>query len=134
MILSPRKSEAELIERIKEISGQDVRACYQCGKCSAGCPVASAMDLMPNQILRLIQLGEHERALASRTIWLCASCNTCTARCPKSVDPARLMDALRTILTREGTSHLQIPAIPAEVLTDAPQQALIAGFRKLVGY
>lgn len=134
MILSSQKMQTDLIEQIKEISGQDVRACYQCGKCSAGCPVASAMDLMPNQILRLIQLGEHERALASRTVWVCASCNTCTARCPKSVDPARLMDALRTILTRQGVAHLHIPSIPAEVLTEAPQQALIAGFRKFVGY
>jgi heterodisulfide reductase subunit C len=134
MLLSPQPPQAELIERVKEISGQDVRACYQCGKCSAGCPVASAMDLMPNQILRLIQLGETERALASRTVWLCASCNTCTARCPKSVDPARLMDALRTILTRRGDARLHVSAVPADVLADAPPQALIAGFRKLVGY
>lgn len=134
MLLTPRKSDADVIAQIKEISGQDVRACYQCGKCSAGCPAASGMDLMPNQIVRLIQLGEHERALASRTVWLCAACNTCTARCPKSVDPARLMDALRTVLTRQGVTHVQIPSLPTEVLADVPQQALIAGFRKLVGY
>jgi len=134
LILQHLKTEDAIISEIKEISGVDVRACYQCGKCTAGCPLASAMDLMPNQILRLLQLGEHEQALKSRTIWQCASCLTCAARCPKEVDPARVMDALRTILMRRGAVHLEIPKVPAEVLAEAPQQALIGGFRKFVGY
>jgi heterodisulfide reductase subunit C len=134
LILAHPKTEDDVIAAIKEISGQDVRACYQCGKCTAGCPLASAMDLMPNQILRLIQVGEYEQALKCQTIWQCASCLTCAARCPKDVDPARVMDALRTILMRQGTVHLEIPMIPADVLAEAPQQALIGGFRKFVGY
>lgn len=134
MILSAKKQSDEMIALIKEISGQDVRACYQCGKCTAGCPLASSMDLMPNQILRLIQVGEHQQALNARAIWWCASCLTCAARCPKEVDPARVMDALRTILMRRGITHVEIPAIPLRVLAEAPQQALIGGFRKFVGY
>jgi heterodisulfide reductase subunit C len=134
VILQRSKTEDEIILEIKAISGEDVRACYQCGKCTAGCPLASAMDLMPNQILRLLQLGEHEQVLKSRTIWQCASCLTCAARCPKDVDPARVMDALRTILMRQGTTHVEIARVPAQVLAEAPQQALIGGFRKFVGY
>jgi heterodisulfide reductase subunit C len=134
LILDHRKSEDDIIAEIKAISGADVRACYQCGKCTAGCPLASTMDLMPNQILRLLQLGEHEAVLKSRTIWQCASCLTCAARCPKEVDPARVMDALRTLLMRQGMVHVEIPNVPAEVLAEAPQQALIGGFRKFVGY
>jgi len=134
LILQHLKTEDAIISEIKEISGVDVRACYQCGKCTAGCPLASAMDLMPNQILRLLQLGEHEQALKSRTIWQCASCLTCAARCPKEVDPARVMDALRTILMRQGAVHLEISKVPADLLAEAPQQALIGGFRKFVGY
>ena len=134
MILSRLKTADDVIAAIKEISGEDVRACYQCGKCTAGCPLASAMDLMPNQILRLLQLGEHEQALKCQTIWRCASCLTCAARCPKDVDPARVMDALRTILMRRGTVHVEIPGLPANLLAEAPQQALIGGFRKFVGY
>jgi heterodisulfide reductase subunit C len=134
VILNHRKTEDEILAEIQAISGADVRACYQCGKCTAGCPLASAMDLMPNQILRLLQLGEHERVLQSRTIWQCASCLTCAARCPKDVDPARVMDALRTLLMRRGQVQLEIPALPAEVLAEAPQQALIGGFRKYIGY
>jgi len=134
MILSQLKTEQDVIVAIKEISGEDVRACYQCGKCTAGCPLSGAMDLMPNQILRLIQLGEYEQVLQCRTIWHCASCLTCASRCPKSVDPARVMEALRTILMRRGAVHVEIPTLPTQVLTEAPQQALIGGFRKFVGY
>jgi heterodisulfide reductase subunit C2 len=134
VILQRLKTEDDIILEIKAISGEDVRACYQCGKCTAGCPLASAMDLMPNQILRLLQLGEHEQVLKSRTIWQCASCLTCAARCPKEVDPARVMDALRTILMRQGMTHIEIANVPAQVLAEAPQQALIGGFRKFVGY
>ncbi len=134
MLLSQLKTEEDVIVAIKEISGEDVRACYQCGKCTAGCPLSSAMDLMPNQILRLLQLGEYDQVLQCRTIWHCASCLTCASRCPKAVDPARVMEALRTILMRRGAVHVEIPTVPAQVLTEAPQQALIGGFRKYVGY
>lgn len=69
--------------------------CYQCGKCTAGCPVAVRMDLAPNQLIRLLQLDDSETALRSSTIWECVSCQTCSARCPKSVDCAGVMDVLR---------------------------------------
>ncbi|MEN6602469.1 MAG: 4Fe-4S dicluster domain-containing protein [Bryobacteraceae bacterium] len=73
----------------------NVEDCYQCGKCTAGCPVADRMDLMPNQIVRLVQLGQIDRAAASDAIWQCVSCQTCTTRCPKLVDCAGVMDMLR---------------------------------------
>jgi heterodisulfide reductase subunit C len=116
MIFSHRKMEDDVIAAIKEISGEEVRACYQCGKCTAGCPMASTMDLMPNQVLRLIQVGEYEQALQSRTIWQCASCLTCAGRCPKEVDPARVMDALRTLLSAAG-AHRRVPEVRG-VLTE----------------
>jgi len=72
-----------------------VENCYQCGKCTAGCPVSDQMDLMPNQIVRLAQIGQEERAMKSQAIWLCVSCQTCSTRCPKSVDCAGVMDEMR---------------------------------------
>jgi heterodisulfide reductase subunit C len=72
-----------------------VHNCYQCGKCSAGCPLAERMDLLPHQLMRLVQLDRVDRALHSEAIWKCVSCMTCSARCPKSVDCAGVIDSLR---------------------------------------
>lgn len=82
---------------IEHLSATNLRECYQCGKCSAGCPVGDFMDILPNRLIRLVQVGQAEKAIASTAIWKCVSCMTCTARCPKSVDCAGVMDALRQI-------------------------------------
>jgi heterodisulfide reductase subunit C len=120
----------DLVRRIEEISGQDLLACYQCGACSAGCPVAFAMDVQPSQVIRLIQLGQVEEALESETIWFCAACQTCYARCPKGVDLSRIMEALREIALQRDGDYLDIEAIRPEELAEFPQQAFIGGFRK----
>lgn len=92
------QQSSQLISRLNP----DFRHCYQCGKCTAGCPVAFTMDVAPNQIIRMLQLGLIQEALNSETIWLCASCSTCSTRCPKNVDLARVMDRLRMIALQQG--------------------------------
>ena len=128
--LSAEVLRNDLVRRIEEISGQDLLACYQCGACSAGCPVAFAMDMLPSQVIRLVQLGQVEEALESETIWFCAACQTCYARCPKGVDLSRIMEALREIALQRGGDYLDIAAIRPEELAEFPQQAFIGGFRK----
>lgn len=84
-----------VIARIEEEAHTSIRLCYQCGKCTAGCPVAFAMDYPPRQVIRLMQLDLVDEALACNSIWICATCETCSARCPRGVDIAALMDATR---------------------------------------
>ncbi len=117
------------VQQVEEISGQDLLACNQCGKCSAGCPVVAAMDILPSQVIRMAQLGM-EDVLKSNTIWICASCLTCVTRCPKGVDLPRLMEALRQIALRDGVTELDLQALPPELLRAVPQLAIVGGFRK----
>ncbi len=94
-------------ELVQQKSGKELRQCYHCLKCSAGCPISFAMDWMPNQIIRMVQLGLEERVLSSSTIWLCASCETCTTRCPNEVDLPTIMDALKEMAIRNGIRSQQ---------------------------
>jgi heterodisulfide reductase subunit B len=101
-----------LVRAVLEKTGENAYLCYQCIKCSAGCPLAEYFDLTPNQVMRAVQLGREERVLNSKTIWLCASCQTCTTRCPQGIDLARIMDALKSIAQEKGIK----PKVP-EVAT-----------------
>lgn len=130
MKLSREKAQKEFIKKIEELSGQNIYACYQCGNCSAGCPVADHMDILPNQIIRLIQLGADDEVLESETIWLCAGCLQCMANCPKGVDLAKIMEALRTYLKRQGVDKMYLKKITDEMWKNLPQQALVSRFRK----
>lgn len=87
----------QMREFIKSNTGQDIRQCYQCGKCTAGCPSSYAMDLTPRQVMRAAQFGLKDQILNSSAIWLCLSCQICTARCPKNIDIAKVMEALRNM-------------------------------------
>lgn len=89
-------------EEIEGIANQSVAKCYQCGKCFAGCPMASAMDISPTQVMRLAQLGQVDKILQAKTIWICSACETCTTRCPQEVDIARVMDGLRNLAFKKG--------------------------------
>jgi heterodisulfide reductase subunit C len=83
------------IKRMEENLGHPLNQCYQCGKCSAGCPAAYTMDEPPNRVIRLLQLGLYDRALAQNSYWVCSSCETCTARCPRNVEIKEIMELLR---------------------------------------
>lgn len=90
-----------LARRIQEQLGQNVYLCYQCVKCTSGCPLAEFFDWQPNQVMRALQLGQEDIALHSQTPWLCAACNTCTTRCPQGLD----VTAIMAFLTREARAR-----------------------------
>jgi heterodisulfide reductase subunit C len=127
--ISIDKVRGPFVRQVEETSGQDLLACNQCGKCSAGCPVVAVMDLLPSQVIRMAQLGM-EDVLESNTIWICASCLTCVTRCPKGVDLPRLMEALRQIALRQGVAKLDLSALPPDLVKELPQLAIVGGFRK----
>ena len=103
--------DSSLRQRVKELSGHNVSACFQCEKCTNGCPVSFAMDIVPHKVMRLVQLGLKDEVLRSDTIWLCASCETCSTRCPNGIDIAHIMDTLRQMSQREGIKASQ-PDVP----------------------
>jgi heterodisulfide reductase subunit B len=101
----------DLAEMIKKECGENVFLCYQCQKCSSGCPVAEHFDLAPNQLMRAIQLGQKEMVLHSKTIWLCAMCETCATRCPHDINITKIMDVLKIMAQQEGIES-KVPSVP----------------------
>src|SRR4030042_2855900 len=122
--------DKEFKRKIAEISDQRISDCYQCGRCTAGCPFAKFMDLSPNQVIRLIQLGMREEVLKAQGPWFCAACLVCQTRCPKGVDIPRVMEAVRVIHLRAKECILDIPPIDYEYLLDLPPLALMSAFSK----
>ena len=101
-----------LADRIRAEIGENVFSCYQCVKCTAGCPLVEHFDLAPNQVMRAVQLGLDDKALGAKTPWLCAGCETCSTRCPNGIDVARVMDFLAAEATAQGNR----PAVPEVAL------------------
>lgn len=128
--ISRKKIKDPFVTKVEEISGQNLLACYQCGKCSAGCPAISEMDILPNQIIRYAQLGFKDELLRSRSIWVCASCFTCNARCPKGINIAEVIEAMRQILLRKREDHLKIEKLSDAEKEDLPPIAIISSMRK----
>lgn len=124
------KLRSAFVENVRDISLQKIMSCYQCGKCTAGCPLAHKMDYTPQEMMRLCQLGEIEELLKSNAIWLCTSCFQCGTRCPKGIEVHRVFEALRSIALRDGKNRTDIEKLPEQLLDEMPQQAIVAGYRK----
>ncbi len=96
--IRPRTSLAEQLTE----ADLAVRSCFFCRKCSAGCPLTFAMDMLPHHVIRLALLGQEDQVFGSETIWVCSACQTCTTRCPNGVDLAGVMDWLKEEAVRRG--------------------------------
>jgi heterodisulfide reductase subunit C len=97
----------QLLEQLEAAGPFQAAACFQCRKCTNGCPVTFAMDLYPDQVIRLVLLGQRETVLRCSTIWVCAACETCTTRCPNAVKIAELMDCLKEMAVEAGVACRQ---------------------------
>lgn len=123
-------------KQVENACGQKVSACFQCEKCTNGCPVTFAMDIAPHKLIRSVHLGLKDKVLNSDTIWVCASCETCTTRCPNGIDIARLMDALRQISQAEGVkaSQKNVPLLHSAMLSSIKRHGRVYEAEMTVNY
>ena len=101
-------------EAIAAEAGVNLKDCYQCGKCTAGCPLADGMDLMPREVIRYLQMGAIDVVLEAKTPWICAQCVVCSSRCPQNVDICSTMRAVRLASKAAGKK----PLIEADLFDD----------------
>ena len=120
-----------LTQEVIRISGSNPKKCMKCGKCSATCPAYNEMDFHPHQFVDMVVNGRIEELLNSRGIYNCMSCFACMERCPRSVEPARMIEAVRVAVVRQKeNNHLKPDAIPALLDAELPQQAITSALRK----
>jgi len=103
-------NKEDLSYKVRQVTGVNVHECYQCGKCTAGCPVGERMDLRPSVIMRMLQTGDaasEEEILRSNSIWLCLTCETCYSRCPMELELPKIFDYLREKSYTEGKVNAQ---------------------------
>ena len=131
--ISPGRVGSEFVKKIKELSGETLQLCYQCGMCSGNCPMASNMDLSPRQIIELARLGLEEEIANSKTVWICASCLACTVNCPRGFDLSKVMEAIRLLTLRKNIDQIRPEDISPQDRCELPQIAMVSGLRKFTG-
>ena len=120
-----------LQEEIIRMSGVNPKKCMRCGKCSATCPAYDEMEYHPHQFVNMVESGDIEALMVSKSIYKCLSCFACIDRCPRGVEPAKLVEAVRlSVIRQQGANHLTPDMIPAMLDEDLPQQAIVSAFRK----
>ena len=120
-----------LRETVLRISGVNPRKCMKCGKCSGTCPNYDEMEYHPHQFVDMVEKGNIEPLMQTGSLWTCLSCFACVERCPRSVEPAKLIEAVRlAVIRQQGANHLKPQDIPDKLDEDLPQQAIVSAFRK----
>ena len=120
-----------LQEELLRTSGVNPKKCMRCGKCSATCPAYDEMEYHPHQFVNMVESGDIEPLLNSKSLYRCLSCFACIDRCPRGVEPAKLVEAVRlAAIRKQGANHLKADDVPAMLDDDIPQQALVSAFRK----
>ena len=118
-------------EEILAISGVDPKKCMRCGKCSATCPAYDEMEYHPHEFVAMVEKGEIDKLMESKSLYLCMSCMACIQRCPRQVEPAKLVEAVRAAgIRQKERTHLLPDALPAMLDPELPQQAIVSAMRK----
>jgi len=121
----------ELRDTILEISGVNPRKCMKCGKCSGACPAYDEMEYHPHQFVAMVEKGQIDKLMASKSLYRCLTCFACLERCPRNVEPAKLIETVRLMVIRQqGMNHMKADDLPAFADDRIPQQALVSAMRK----
>jgi heterodisulfide reductase subunit C len=114
MAVTLSKENLTLARDLQSLTGENVMLCYQCKKCTLGCPSAYTMKMKPHELMRGAQLGLTEEIYWSGTIWTCLSCETCNTRCPQDINILRVIDGLREMaISKKAEYYNPYPVIPA---------------------
>ena len=112
-------------------SGVNPKKCMRCGKCSATCPAYDEMEYHPHQFVSMVESGDIEPLMESKSLYRCLTCFACVERCPRGVEPAKLIEAVRhAVIRQQGKNHLKTEDIPAMLDDETPQQLLVSALRK----
>ena len=123
--------QRNLKEEILRISGVNPRKCMKCGKCSGTCPSYDEMEFHPHQFVYMVESGDIEPLMASKSLYSCLTCFACVERCPRQVEPAKLIEAVRfTVIRQQGQNYMKADEIPAKIDEDTPGQLLMTALRK----
>lgn len=120
-----------LKDQVLRSSGVNVLKCMRCGKCSGTCPSYDEMEYHPHQFVYMVEKGDIEKLMASKSIYKCLTCFACVERCPRNVEPAKVVEAVRLAAVRkQGNNHLIADQVPSMLDEELPQQAIVTAFRK----
>ena len=120
-----------LKEDIIRSSGVNPKKCMKCGKCTATCPSFDEMEYHPHQFVYMVESGDIEPLLESKSLYKCLSCFACIDRCPRGVEPAKLVEAVKlSVIRQKDSNHLKADDIAKYLDEDIPQQAIVSAFRK----
>ncbi|MCR4841373.1 MAG: 4Fe-4S dicluster domain-containing protein [Lachnospiraceae bacterium] len=123
--------KATISKEIQILSGVNPLKCMRCGKCSGTCPAYDEMEYHPHQFVNMVETGNIEPLLNSKSIFMCLSCFACVERCPRGVEPANIIEAVRLFKIRQqNENHLKAEQIPELLDENLPQQAIVSAFRK----
>lgn len=89
-----QESRDKILARLK---GKELVNCFQCMKCTSGCTALKLLELKPNEIIKLVNLGFVDELPSSDIIWTCVTCLKCVERCPQKASPYHVIMALRNL-------------------------------------
>ncbi len=93
--------DPNLHRHLKQFGASDLDVCFNCGNCTAICPLSTEGSSFPRRMIHYAQVGLKDRLLHSVDPWLCYYCGECSETCPREADPGEIMMATRRYLTSQ---------------------------------